>query len=90
MLHLPVFMPVFHFYNFKILTASRIVYWEPGCGWPEMVGLSRIMLKTVVLVIGVGDQDRHKSECIAMPFGSKRDKLISICSGQIHKICLSF
>ena len=36
-----------------------------------MVGLSRIMLKIVVLVIGVGDQDKHKPECIAIPFGMK-------------------
>ena len=32
-----------------------------------MVGLSRIMLQIVVLVIGVGDQDKHRSECIAIP-----------------------
>ena len=36
-----------------------------------MVGLSQIMLKIVVLVIGVGDQDKHKPECIAMPFAMK-------------------
>ena len=36
-----------------------------------MVGLSRIMLKIVVLVIGVGDRDKHKPECIAMPFAMK-------------------
>ena len=36
-----------------------------------MVGLSRIMLKIVVLVIDVGDQGRYKYECIAMPFVMK-------------------
>ena len=36
-----------------------------------MVGLSRIMLKIVVLVIGVEDQDKHKPECIAIPFAMK-------------------
>ena len=36
-----------------------------------MVGLSRIMLKIVVLVIGVEDQDKHEPECIAIPFAMK-------------------
>ena len=36
-----------------------------------MNGLSRIMLKIVVLVIVVGDQDKHKPECIAIPFAMK-------------------
>ena len=36
-----------------------------------MVDLSWIMLKMVVLVIGVGDQDKHKPECIAIPFAMK-------------------
>ena len=36
-----------------------------------MVGLSRIMLKIVVLVIGAGDQDKDKPECIAIPFAMK-------------------
>ena len=36
-----------------------------------MVGLSRIMLKIVALVIGVGDQDKHTPECIAIPFAAK-------------------
>ena len=36
-----------------------------------MVGLSRIMLKMVMLVISVGDQDKHKPECIAIPFAMK-------------------
>ena len=36
-----------------------------------MVGLSRIMLKIVLLVIGVGDQDKDKSECIAILFSMK-------------------
>ena len=36
-----------------------------------MVGLSGIMLKLVVLVIGVGDQNKHKPECIAIPFEIK-------------------
>ena len=34
----------------------------------KMLGLSRIMLKIVVLVISVGDQDKHKPKCIAIPF----------------------
>ena len=29
------------------------------------------MLKIVVLVIGVGDQDKHTPECIAIPFAAK-------------------
>ena len=36
-----------------------------------MVDLSWIMLKMVVLVIGVGYQDKHKPECIAIPFAMK-------------------
>ena len=36
-----------------------------------MVGLSRIMLKIVVLVVGVGDQDKHEPECTAIPFAIK-------------------
>ena len=36
-----------------------------------MVGLSRIMLKIVMLVISVADQDKHKLECIAIPFAMK-------------------
>ena len=36
-----------------------------------MVRLSRMMLKIVVLVIDVGDQDKHKPECIATPFAMK-------------------
>ena len=36
-----------------------------------MVGLSRIIFKIVVLVIGVEDQDKHKRECIAIPFAMK-------------------
>ena len=35
------------------------------------LGLSRIMLKIVVLVIGVGDQNKRKAECIAIPFAIK-------------------
>ena len=29
------------------------------------------MLKIVVLVIGEGDKDKHKTECIAIPFAIK-------------------
>ena len=36
-----------------------------------MVGLSRIMLKIVVLVIGVGDEDKDKPECIVIAFAMK-------------------
>ena len=36
-----------------------------------MFSFSRIMLKMVMLVIGVGDQDKHKAQCIAIPFAIK-------------------
>ena len=36
-----------------------------------MVGFSRIILKIVVLVMGVGDRDKHKPESIAIPFAIK-------------------
>ena len=43
-----------------------------------VVGLSRIMIKIVVLVIVVGDQDEHKPERKEIPFAMKcrlkRDK----------------
>ena len=36
-----------------------------------MIGLSRIILKIVVLVMGVGDRDKHKPESTAIPFAIK-------------------
>ena len=36
-----------------------------------MVGFSRIMFKIMLLEIGVGDQDKQKPGCIAIPFATK-------------------
>ena len=65
-------MPVFSFYNFKIRIASRVVYWAPRWGLINLNGwpFSNNAQKSG-LVIRVGGQDKHKPECITIPFAMK-------------------